>query len=195
MSRSTEFVQTYWPFAQRMEKEYDVPALVAMAQSALETGWGDHAPGNMMFGMKCGKSWAGGKQLLTTTEYHKTDTKTYPQVISIEWIEAKGKYKYRVKDYFRKYPNPYESFADYAKVLRKLKRYAPAFEYTQDPERFAYEIWRGGYATDPNYPEKINAMMNIIKGKLPVKKKLKKPNIFLGGGLWNWEPFGKNYLK
>jgi len=170
MSRSTEFVQTYWPFAQRMEKEYNVPALVAMAQSALETGWGKHAPGNMMFSMKCGKSWAGARQLLTTTEYHKTNTRKYPQVISIEWIEAKKKYKYRVKDYFRKYPTPYESFADYAQTLCRLKRYAPAFAYSDNPEMFIQKIWEGGYATDPNYVEKIKTMMNIIKEKLPVKK-------------------------
>ena len=175
MSRSTEFVQTYWQFAQRMEREYDVPALVAMGQSALETGWGKHSPGNMMFGVKAGKSWAGAKQLLTTTEYlpsYYTREKIYgkfPQVLSIEKL-SNGKWKCRVKDYFRRYPSPYESFADYAKTLRRLNRYAPAFEFSNDPEMFIQKIWEGGYATDPNYVEKIIAIMNIIKKKLPKKK-------------------------
>lgn len=161
----SEFVETYWPFALRMEGEHGVPALVAMAQSALETGWGMHCPGNMMFGIKAGESWGGKKQLLTTTEYHKTRNVKYPRVISI--TKQGNIYKYRVQDYFRAYPSPYESFVDYARLLKTSKRYNKAFQYTDDPYQFAKEIAEGGYATAPRYYQLIAAVMKMIEKRIP----------------------------
>jgi flagellar protein FlgJ len=155
----TDFVKTYYPFALKMEKEYHVPALVAMAQSALETGWGRSAPGNMMFGMKVGK-WKGAKQLLLTTEYHKEPDVKYPEVISV--VKINGKYKYRVKDWFRAYPTPYESFEDYAILLRNSSRYLKAFDYI-DPYKFAEEIAKAGYATAPDYYKRIKSVIDLIK--------------------------------
>ena len=43
-------------------------AQLAAAQSALETGYGKHAPGNAYFGMKAGSSWDGPTQTLRTHE-------------------------------------------------------------------------------------------------------------------------------
>ena len=154
------------PYAQKMQESHGVPALVAMAQSALETGWGRHAPGNMMFGMKAGKSWKGKKQLLTTTEYHSTDQVKYPKVLSITKV-SRNRYKYRVKDWFRKYDSPYDSFVDYARLLKSRKRYAKAFNYKDDPYRFAQEVARGGYATAPDYYYRIRVVMDMIKKKAP----------------------------
>ena len=39
-----------------------------LAQAALETGWGEHAPGNNMFGVKDSDGINGNEQLLTTCE-------------------------------------------------------------------------------------------------------------------------------
>lgn len=164
MIRADQFVEKYYPYAERMEKDFGVPALVAMAQSALETGWGKHAPGNMMFGMKTGKSWKGGKQLLTTTEYHSTDKVKYPEILSITKVSGK-RFKYRVKDWFRKYKSPYDSFVDYARLLKRRSRYAKAFDYTDDPYRFAQEIARAGYATAPDYYSRLRNIMYTIKKK------------------------------
>lgn len=165
MSRSEAFIEKYMPYAQQMEQSHGVPALVALAQSALETGWGRHAPGNMMFD-KTGKSWRGKKQLLTTTEYHSTDQVKYPEILSITKV-SRSRFKYRVKDWFRKYDSPYESFVDYARLLKGSTRYAKAFQFTQDPYRFAQEIARAGYATAPDYFYRIRVIMDMIKKKAP----------------------------
>lgn len=165
MSKVDLFIKKYLPYAQRMEEEFKVPALVAMSQSALETGWGDKAPGNMMFGMKTGKSWTGKRQLITTTEYHDNENFKYPEVISITKVSA-NRYKYRVKDYFRAYDSPLGSFRDYARLLARNKRYQKAFNYTSDPVLFAKEIARAGYATAPNYFEILRKIINIIKKKV-----------------------------
>jgi hypothetical protein len=51
------------------------------------------------------------------------------------------------------------SFRDHGRFLRENARYAAAFNYTNDPDRFVAEIWRAGYATDPNYPNLIVTLM------------------------------------
>lgn len=164
MSKSDQFISKYLPYAEQMEQKSGVPALVALAQSALETGWGSVAPGNMMFGMKAGKSWKGEKQLLRTTEYHSTGKVKYPVVIRIEKLKT-GKYKYWIKDWFRKYKSPFYSFLDYARLLNRT-RYQKAFQYKNDPVAFAREIAAAGYATDPNYFNTLRRIINTIKKKI-----------------------------
>ena len=168
MSKSDLFISKYLPYAEQMQEKTGVPALVALAQSALETGWGSVVPGNMMFGMKAGKSWKGEKQLLQTKEYHSTDKVQYPVVIRIEKLRT-GKYKYWIKDYFRKYKSPYYSFLDYARLLTRT-RYQKAFQYKDDPIAFAREIAKAGYATDPNYFTMLRSLINKIKKKIEAMK-------------------------
>lgn len=164
MTKLQAYTEKYLPFAIEMEKKYKVPALVAMAQSALESGFGTAKPGNMMFGIKANKSWTGKKQLLRTREVLSTpDSKKFPEVISVT-KRADGKYLYVVRDYFRAYDSPYESFVDYAKFLIKNPRYQAAFNYT-DPVLFAKEIARAGYATDPNYFDKLKSLIGQIEEK------------------------------
>ena len=38
-------------------------------------------------------------------------------------------------------------------------RYAPALKFKDDPDTFAREIHKAGYATAPNYAEKLIALM------------------------------------
>jgi len=161
-----EFVDKYMPYAQQIEAEFKVPALVSLAQSALETGFGAHAPGNMMFGMKIGKSWTGKKQLLKTTEYFSTDDQAsrFPEVLSITWEPERNKYKYIVKDYFRAYNSPLDSFRDYANQLRINYKFKVAFNYS-DPYEFAVALGNSGYSTSSKYAETLTKYMNIIKKK------------------------------
>jgi len=160
-----DFISKYLPYARQVEEKTEVPALVALAQSALETGWGSVIQGNMMFGMKAGKSWTGERQLLRTTEYHSTAKVKYPVVISIDKLRI-GQYKYFVKDWFRKYSSPYYSFLDYSKLLTGSKRYQKAFQYKDDPVAFAREISAAGYATDPNYFNTLRGIISTIKKKI-----------------------------
>jgi len=149
------------PYAIEAENSTGMPAVAILAQAALESGWGKYAHGNMYFGIKA-KNWTGKKQLITTTEYHKTDTVKYPEIISITKL-PNGKFKYRVKDWFRAYDSPADSFADHANLIVKVPRYAKAVEHNDDAMRFVEEIAKAGYATDPNYVEKLKSLIVTIK--------------------------------
>ncbi len=161
MSNVKIFLDMYYRHAKAVELKEGVPALFTLAQSALETGWGKTVVGNMMFGVKDTDGINGNEQLLTTTEYHKSPNVKYPVVI---WVKRVGNlYKYRIKDWFRKYASPEESFRDHAIFLKKNPRYRGAFNYTRAPYLFAKEVCKAGYATDPNYQHSIEAIMRMIE--------------------------------
>lgn len=89
-----DFVQKYYPYAKACEDTTGLNAVATLTQAALETGWGQHAPGNMFFGIKAGKNWTGKKQLLKTTEILKDENQGYrfPEVISITPYKTTGKF-------------------------------------------------------------------------------------------------------
>jgi flagellum-specific peptidoglycan hydrolase FlgJ len=168
----TGFIATYYPYAKRMERETGVPALFALAQGALESGWGKHAPGNMLFGMKTGNNksfggWQGDRQLITTTEYADTPGLKFPEVLPGYPKKEGSRWKYLVKDYFRAYKSPLHTFLDWAGMLSKAPRYSKAMQNRNDPFRFAQEIAKAGYATAPNYYDKIKTVMIQIAPLLP----------------------------
>ena len=158
-----EFITKHLPYALESERKTGISALFILAQSALETGWGQHAPGNMMFGVKASVSTPPEKrQLVKTTEILSTDKAKFPVIISIE-KRPDGKYKYTVKDWFRKYDSPEESFTDHANFFFRNKRYAKALEVKADPYKFAEEVAKAGYATDPNYAESLKKLIKEIE--------------------------------
>lgn len=164
------FFSTYINAALQNERVNGVPHLFTLAQSALETGWGKNTPGNMMFGVKATGGWTGAKQLLRTTEYLRTPTFKFPVILAITGPDARGLYKYDVKDWFRAYPSPYDSFADHAKMLRASKNFAPAFAHANDAREFAKAIAAGGYATAPNYAASLLALLTMLES---IERKVK----------------------
>ena len=176
----TDFISTYYPVAKKAERETGVPALFALAQSALESGWGKHTPRNMMFGMKIGSGrnfggWDGDRQLITTHEYSSKPNLSYPHIYPGYPIPSTGgKWKYKIKDYFRAYPTPLHAFKDWAGLLTGASRYANATNYTKQPYRFAEEVAAAGYATSPTYAEKVKRVMREIERILPTVKADKK---------------------
>lgn len=167
------FINTYYPFAKQTEEKTGVPALFALAQSALESGWGKHAPKNMLFGIKVGSGrnfggWNGDRQLITTSEYSNKSTLNFPFIYDgFPKRLSSGKWHYKIKDYFRAYPSPLNSFLDWAGLLSKASRYAKAMQNKSDPYRFAEEVAKAGYATDPSYANKIKSIMRDIEKDLP----------------------------
>lgn len=155
-----DFFDKYYDDALKCEKETGIPALFTLAQAAVESGWGEKAPGNMLFGIKAGTSWKGSRQLITTKEVHSDKKAIYPEVISIT-PRADGKYTYVVKDWFRAYDSPAESFIDHGRFLTGNKRYANAFQ-TTDPKLFADNVAGAGYATDPNYAKTIKSIITSL---------------------------------
>jgi flagellum-specific peptidoglycan hydrolase FlgJ len=158
-----QFVKQYGPHAKAVELSDGVPALFSLAQSALETGWGKTIVGNMMFGVKDTDGINGNEQLLTTTEYHNSPKVKYPVILAITEIIKGRRWKYKVKDWFRKYPSPEESFRDHARFLKKNPRYKRAFFFIKSPYMFAKEVCLAGYATDPKYSSSIESIMRRIE--------------------------------
>lgn len=158
-----EFVSKYLPYAKQVEKEFGTPALFNLGQSALETGYGGTIIGNMMFGVKDTDGINGNEQLLTTTEFHKSARVKYPVIFTIVEVVKGKRWKYKVKDWFRKYPTPYESFRDHSIFLRDNPRYREALTYKYMPFSFAKAVCDAGYATDPNYWTSLQSVMKRIE--------------------------------
>lgn len=140
-----DFTEVLAPYAEASEKDTSVPALFSLAQAALETGWGKKVKGNNLFGIKDTDGINGNEIEFLTTEYNK----------KTGWR--------KVKQWFRKYDSFKESFDDHGKFFIKNKRYAEAMKHTNDPVEFARLIANAGYATDPDYYNKIVMIMNMIK--------------------------------
>jgi mannosyl-glycoproteinendo-beta-N-acetylglucosami dase len=160
-----EFIKQYKPFAIETERKTGISHLFTLAQAALESGWGHKVPGNMFFGVKAGKDTpANKKQLLTTTEILSSPNlkHLFPLVISVKMLSS-GKYKYEVKDWFRKYETPEECFTDHAQFFFKNKRYAKALLVKADPYKFAEEVAKAGYATAPNYADSLKKLIKKIE--------------------------------
>lgn len=160
--KPTDFKKWLLPGATLTETKYGIPHLFIIAQAALESGWGEHAPGNMLFGVKDHDGLNGNEQLITTTEFLPTPSAKFPEVMSVVQIMGKKLWKYIVKDWFRKYNTVDDSLNDHAMVLMAT-RYKPAFQFKNDPYKFADAIALAGYATDPDYAGKIKSIIKMIE--------------------------------
>jgi len=170
--RKEEYVLKYYNEALICEQKSKIPYLFTLGQCAVETLWGDKAPGNMMFGIKDTDGINGNEQLVTTTEYLKDANAKFPVIVSKTWIEKIKKYKYIVKTWFRKYNSPSESFIDHAKFFMTNARYKDNFtKCGNDPYAWADEVARDGYATGVNYAATIKSVMYSIENVITKLKK------------------------
>lgn len=160
-----EFVTAYLPYAKQTETKTGISALAILGQAALESGWGKFAVGNSFFGVKDTDGVNGNEQLLTTTEYSRRSDLKFPEIISIEPVIRNGQkyFKYKVKDYFRKYDTPEHSFTDHAKFFIENKRYSEALVVRSNPYLFAEKIAAAGYATAPNYAETLKSVIKTVE--------------------------------
>ncbi len=155
-----EFFKWAYPIALRAEKKTGVPALVIVGQAALESAYGKIAPGNMYFGVKATKKYKGKTQKLKTWECGKTgDPKKDGITDEIIMIYPPGspqgnancnamkRYSYRVMGLFRAYDSAEGSFIDHGQFLIDNPRYKKAFDYKNDPYKFALEVAKAGYSS------------------------------------------------
>ncbi|WP_433604936.1 sporangiospore maturation cell wall hydrolase GsmA [Dactylosporangium sp. CA-139114] len=141
-----EFIAASVPGAQQSQREHGVPSSVTLAQAILESGWGKSALSTVdknFFGMKCNGqgSYAIGCVSHNTSEC-TTAGQCFPTTAS-----------------FRKYGSAADSFRDHGATLASLSRYAVAFQFKNDPNRFVAEMHKAGYATDPQYTVKLTGVM------------------------------------
>lgn len=160
-----DFVKTYLQFARNCETKTRISATFTLAQAALESAWGEAAPGNMFFGVKDTDGINGNEQLLVTTEYSQRSDLKFPEIISITPVVRHGKkyFKYRVKDYFRKFETPEECFNHHAEFFYRNPRYRYAVEVANDPYQMAIQVAKTGYATDPEYEIKLVRIIKMIQ--------------------------------
>jgi len=164
------FVSSYLPYALEAQSATGISAVAILAQAALESGWGDRAVGNMFFGIKdTDKGKTGKGQLLVTTEYLKSpdQKKLFPEVISVTWNERRKRWKYVVKDWFRKYDSPAGSFKDHAQFFLQNQRYAQAMANAGDPIQFLQAVAKAGYATAPDYAKILIQLVKMIQKNIP----------------------------
>ncbi|KAF1080827.1 MAG: Flagellar protein FlgJ [peptidoglycan hydrolase] [Candidatus Rifleibacterium amylolyticum] len=136
----SEFAKLFGPVAREASKKSGVPASIIMAQAALETGWGGSAIGDAknLFGIK--GTGPAGSITMPTKEF-----------INGRMVTVQGK--------FRKYNSWQESIEDHSKLLTGASRYAKCMAVRNDPDQFARELQKAGYATDPQYANKLISIM------------------------------------
>lgn len=123
----------------------------------------------MFFGIKAKATDPPRKrQLLTTTEYLKSPNEghRFPKLLSITEVKP-GLWKYRVKDWFRRYRTAKGSFQDHAQFFLTNPRYAEAVRVGSDPMAFLREVARAGYATDPNYFDLLSKVVRMVERHRP----------------------------
>ena len=147
----SNFVERHTAAAIKVEKETGIPASYMVGQAGHETGWGKHeikmkggASANNLFGIKAGPGWTGKVAEVTTTEY-------------VNGVAQKTVAK------FRAYDSCEDSFKDYARLITKSPRYAQASQQTGSAQAYAASLQKAGYATDPNYANKLGNAINVAQ--------------------------------
>ncbi|HFQ92156.1 MAG TPA: flagellar assembly peptidoglycan hydrolase FlgJ [Chromatiales bacterium] len=142
------FIERLKDLARSIGERLGVSPKALLAQSALETGWGQHmirkadgSNSHNLFGIKADARWNGERAVTSTLEY--------VDGVAVKELSA-----------FRAYQSYEESFEDYARFLRASPRYEAALRNGGDPVAFARSLQAAGYATDPAYGNKISAILN-----------------------------------
>ena len=166
--KPSEFVHQYLPYARETERKTGISAIFTLAQAAIESGWGESAPGNNFFGLKDRDGVNGNEQLLVTTEYSRRNDLQFPVILSVKPILLNGQkyFKYRVKDYFRVYADPGECFDDHAAFFYKNPRYRLALGVVHDPVQMAIQVAKAGYATDPAYADTLIRVIRMVEKEI-----------------------------
>ena len=133
---SLQYIERYKDIAIQEMNQYGIPASITLAQGLFESGSGNGTLAriaNNHFGIKTSPTWTG-------KVYYKDDD--------------------NANDAFRVYDKPEDSFRDHSLFLQK-KNYTHLFELDKnDYKGWAYGLKKGGYATNPKYPEML---INIIE--------------------------------
>lgn len=143
------FIQSLLPAAQKAAANLGIEPLALIAQAALETGWGQRMfksshgqNSNNLFGIKAQANWQGQVAVVDTLEYR-------------EGVAQKEKAR------FRAYESPEQSLHDYVELIQSNPRYQAALSVASDTKAYFQRLQAAGYATDPNYAQKI---LSVLEG-------------------------------
>lgn len=144
-----DFVRSHTPAADAAAADTGIPASFILSQAALESGWGrkeirnaDGSSSHNVFGIKATPGWKGATTEVVTTEYVNGQPR-------------------KVTQSFRAYASYEDSFRDWARMLKQSPRYAAVVERSDgNAQAFAQGLQRAGYATDPQYADKLGRVIN-----------------------------------
>lgn len=145
------FVDKLGQAARKVAYASGLPLRLIMGQAALESGWGrreirtaDGGNSYNLFGIKATGGWTGKVAEVMTTEYENGVAR-------------------KVTQPFRAYDSYEHALADYARLITQSDRYREVMQAASDSEA-ARRIHAAGYATDPDYADKLIRVMD----RLPV---------------------------
>ncbi|MCK8043360.1 flagellar assembly peptidoglycan hydrolase FlgJ [Shewanella sp. 1CM18E] len=145
-----EFVSRLYPHAEKAAKDLGTTPEVLIAQSALETGWGQKMvkgqqgqQSNNLFNIKADSRWQGEHASVNTLEYE-------------QGIAVKQRANFRV------YEDIGQSFNDFVDFVGNGERYQEALKQAANPQAFIRSLQEAGYATDPKYADKVIQVMQTI---------------------------------
>jgi LysM repeat protein len=140
-----QFIASIGEAAVESQDKTGIPASVTIAQAILESYWGSSRlarEANNYFGIKAQtRSGPAGNVWLDVWEVigGRNIVQTQP---------------------FRVYHTIAESFIDHGRFILENSRYASALAVKDDARKFARELNRDGYATDPGYAAKLIGLMD-----------------------------------
>lgn len=140
------FIKKVGALASADMKKSGVLASLTVAQAILESAWGKSelaTGGNALFGIKATKSWKG--------KVYCKDTKECYDGVNLVTVNNAT---------FRAYDSWEESVEDHSAFLKANKRYKEVIGET-DYKKACEAIKAAGYATDPDYVEKL---VKLIEG-------------------------------
>lgn len=142
------FVQQHAATAQDIERKSGLPASYLLGQAGHESGWGrreirmpDGSTSHNLFGIKATADWKGKVAEVTTTEY-------------VDGVAQKTVGRFRAYDSYA------ASYQDFARLVGNSPRYAQAREQAGTVQGWAQGLQDGGYATDPDYADKLSRAIN-----------------------------------
>ena len=145
---AARFVGEVLPTIRRAAQALGINPLGLLAQAALETGWGQRMPRTAtgspslnMFGIKAGEEWRGARAVADTVEFT-------------------GGVATQRRTAFRAYGSIEESASDFTNLLATSPRYRDAIAAGGDAQAYIKSIAKSGYASDPEYGNKLNQILN-----------------------------------
>ncbi|MEL7309135.1 MAG: flagellar assembly peptidoglycan hydrolase FlgJ, partial [Pseudomonadota bacterium] len=145
------FISSIWEHAKNAAQKIGLNPAVMVAQAALETGWGKHiiskadgTSSNNLFNIKSDRSWQGDKASKVTLEFE-------------QGVPVKKQAS------FRSYQSIKDSVNDFVDFLNENPRYQEALNNTAEPAAFLDSLQKAGYATDPNYADKIKQVLKRVE--------------------------------
>jgi flagellar protein FlgJ len=155
--KAADFVSQHQQAAAKVSQASGIPAPFMLGQAGLESGWGKHEIRHKdgtssfnLFGIKAGADWKGKVAEVMTTEYIQNQA-------------------VKVVARFRAYDSYADSFKDYAKLITGSARYAKAAENMHSAQTYAAHLQQAGYATDPQYAQKLSRAIGMTMRAQDIK--------------------------